>query len=369
MNGVKTFVVLYRVDGRLRRLTLGRYPRLSLADARGLARKALASAVRGEDPAAEKTARREAATFGEVAKEYIERHAKQHDRSWREKERMLDKDVLPAWRSMRAQDIAARDVRDLVDGIRDGIGDRRGAPIVANRTFGLIRRVFNWAAAPDRAMVPQHHNPCRGMDRPAPESQRERVLDAAEIRQVWQALDAEDVYSATIFRLLLLTAQRGGEVRTMRWDELDLSAGWWTITAERAKNGRAHRVPLVPDAVALIEALPRFEDSPGVFPSVRAAAGCRETISKAVARVREKSGVAFWPHDLRRTVATQLGSLGVARLTISKLLNHTERGVTSIYERHTYDPEKRGALNLWATRLQAIVAGESVPAKVVALRA
>src|SRR6266849_9100934 len=96
-KGVKAWTVLYRQGGRLRRLTLGRYPLVSLADARSKAREALAAVVQGGDPASEKTARREAPTFAEVAQEYIEREAKARNRSWREKERKLKTDVLPAW--------------------------------------------------------------------------------------------------------------------------------------------------------------------------------------------------------------------------------------------------------------------------------
>src|SRR5207249_3084860 len=120
----------------------------------------------------------------------------------------------------------------------------------ANRTFATIRRLFNWASAPDRAYVPQFHNPCRGLERPAAEHQRERVLSADELHAVWHALDAENVYNAALVKLLLLTAQRVGEVRTMTWADLDLDAIWWTIPAERAKNKLAHRVPLSAPAVA-----------------------------------------------------------------------------------------------------------------------
>jgi len=363
--GVKTWTVLYRnPDRRLRRLTLGRYPLVSLADARELARKALAATVQGEDPAGEKQARREAATFAEVAREYVE-HAKKVNRSWREKKRMLETDVIPAWGSRKARDITARDVRELVDGIVD-----RGAPIAANRTFALIRRVFTWASAPDRALVPQHHNPCRGMERPAAERQRDRVLDADELRAVWRALDTEDAFNAALFRLYVLTAQRGGELRTMAWTDVDLDAGWWTIPAERAKNGKAHRVPLSPQAVAILRALPRVDGSPWVFPSGRAATGFRETITKAVKRVRETSGVDFWPHDLRRTVATFLTSeLRVSRLVVAKILNHVERGITAVYDRASYDHEKRAALNAWGARLEAIVTGDATTGKVIPLRA
>ncbi len=364
-NGARSWVVVYRHRGHKRRATLGTYPLVSLADARARAKELLAAVVQGADPAGDKRAEREAATFAEVAREYIERHAKKVNRSWREKQRMLETDVIPVCGARKARDITARDVRMLVDSIVD-----RGAPIAANRTFALIRRVFTWASAPDRALVPQHHNPCRGMERPAPESQRERVLDAEELRRVWQALDGEDTLNAALFKLFLFTAQRGGELRTMRWKDVDLDAAWWTIPVARSKNKLAHRVPLSPQAVGVLRDLQAHgSGSPWVFPSTRAAAGCRETITKAVARIRQASGVDFWPHDLRRTVATFLTSeLSVSRLVVAKLLNHVERGVTAVYDRASYDHEKQAALNAWGSRLEAIVTGVA-RAKVIPLRA
>jgi integrase len=181
---------------------------------------------------------RPGATFEAVVRAYLERHGRRKKRSWREDARILQRDVLPRWRSRPARAITAREVRALLDAIVD-----RGAPIQANRTLAVIRRVFSWAAAPDRALVPQAHNPCRGLERPAPERQRDRVLHAQELRAVWRALGAEPLNNAALFKLYLLTAQRGGELRTMAWRDVDLDAGWWTIPAERAKNGRTHRVP------------------------------------------------------------------------------------------------------------------------------
>jgi integrase len=309
--------------------------------------------VSGERRDARRT-RRAVATFEEVARQYLDRYARPTKRSWREDARILAHDLLPRWRARRARDITARDVREVLDGIVD-----RGAPIQANRTLAVVRRVFNWAAAPDRALVPQLHNPCRGLERPAPERQRERVLDAHELRAVWGALDAERIHNAAFFKLYLLTAQRGGELRTMAWADVDLAAAWWTIPGERAKNKRAHRVPLSPPAVALLRALhaTRASGVRWVFPTRRGSvSGYRERVYKTVARLRRASGVTdFTPHDLRRTAASLMASMGIARPTIAKLLNHAERGVTAVYDRYGYDREKREALDAWARRLEEIV--------------
>jgi integrase len=299
---------------------------------------------------------RRAATFEQVAREYLERYAKPRKRSWREDERILSHEVIPRWRRRRARDVTPRDVRALLDRIVD-----RGAPIQANRTLAVVRRVFNWAAAPDRALVPQGCNPCRGLERPALERARDRVLSDGEIRAVWKALDAEPARNAALFRLYLLTAQRGGEIRTMAWDDVDLDGGWWTIPGERSKNGRSHRVPLSADAVAVLRDL-RSSRAPGVrwvFPTPRgSASGYRERVYKVVDRIRGVSGVVdFTPHDLRRTAASHMTAMGISRLVVAKLLNHAERGMTAVYDRYAYGREKRDAVEMWARRVREIVCG------------
>ena len=205
------------------------------------------------------------------------------------------------------------------------------------------------------------------LDRPAPEHQRDRVLTADELRAVWKTFEGEDEQTAALFKLYLLTAQRGGELRAMEWSELDLDAGWWVIPAEKAKNKLAHRVPLSPHAAAILRTLrEQGNGSRWVFPRY---AEDKYTVYRAADRIRTASGVDFKPHDLRRSVATFLTSeLGVSRLVVSKLLNHVETGVTKVYDRASYDREKQTALVAWGTRLEAIVTG-TTGAKVMPLRA
>src|SRR5207249_10377021 len=136
----------------------------------------------------------------------------------------------------------------------------------------------------------------------------------------------------------------------------------WTTPAERAKNGLAHRVPLSQPAVTILRGLrEQANGSPWTFPSA-SASGHQEVLHKATGRVRERSGVDFVPHDLRRTVATFLTSeLSVSRLVVSKLLNHVEPGVTKVYDRASYDPDKRRALDAGARALDAIATATTAP--------
>jgi integrase len=339
VGGRMAWVVMYRHGNVKRRLTLGTYPALSLAEARKRARGAL-HAVQCD---------RAAETFEELAREYLERHAKREKRSWRKDLLILEKDVLPRFGRRKAKDITRRDIITMLDDIVE-----RGAPIQANRTLEIVRRLFNWAIGRDILQV----NPCHRLPKPSSETRSDRVLNEAEIRAVWKAMEAEAPLTAAMFKLRLLTAQRGAEVLAMRWDQI--SDGWWTIPAEVAKNGLAHRVPLAPQAQSLLDAIrPLTVDTGWVFPG---AGGVRHWVAvyKAHNRIRDRSGVSFVPHDLRRTAASHMTGMGISRVVVSKLLNHVERGVTSVYDRHSYDQEKRAALDAWGTKLERIVSSDII---------
>jgi integrase len=205
-----------------------------------------------------------------------------------------------------------------------------------------------------------------GRSKPSPETQRDRVLTEDEIRAVWAACDAEAGIISDAFRLMLVTAQRRGEVLSMRWQDVDGSS--WTSPAELAKNGLAHRVPLNRQALAILERLRKRANGPWVFPSPTTDRPI-ENPQKAAERLRERSKVAdLRLHDLRRTAASLMTGMGISRLTVKKILNHAERDVTAVYGRHSYDPEKRTALDARGRRLDAIVSGTKGRENIVALR-
>ena len=356
-GGRKTWTVLYRFTGRMRRLTLGTYPVLSLADARKLTMTALREAQHGIDPATAKREARSAESFSELANLYLERYAKAEKRTWREDERILNRDLLPRWRGQKARAIKRADVIQLLDEIVD-----RDAPVMANRTRALISKVFNFGVK--RGIV--EVNPAYGVDNPGHEQQRDRVLSEDEIRQLWNALETERPWSAAIFRLGIFTAQRRGEILGMKWDELDLATEWWTIPAERAKNGLAHRVPLTPEVIKILEELKAGKHDP-VFVFRGGQIGRPITnLQKPLRRVKRNSKLDFRFHDLRRTAASLMTGIGTSRLVVSKILNHVERGITAVYDRHSYDGEKRDALLKWERRVQHIVSsnGKVIPLQV-----
>lgn len=356
-GGRKTWTVLYRHNRRLRRLTLGTYPAMKLAAARERARSQLRAASRGEDPAGEKRRAAKAETFGDLAALYLDKHAKVHKRSWKEDERIINAELLPYWKHVKVGDVKRGDVRTLLERIVD-----RGAPIMANRTQQLVRKIFNFGIGRELLEA----NPCTQLERPAPSRQRDRVLSETEIRKLWTALNAQPAEIAAVFKLRLVTAQRGGEVADMRWQDVDLEAGWWTIPGELAKNGLPHRVPLSSLAVEILQPLKTATDAIADKSKrpVYVLAGARGKRQRAEAS-KQLGLTDFVGHDLRRTAASLMAGGGVPRLVIAKILNHVEQGVTAVYDRHSYDAEKEAALTWWAAKLTAIIRNEA-GAKVLA---
>lgn len=346
-QGRKTWVLMFWFNGRQRRLTLGTHPSLPLADARKKAKDALYRASHGTDPASEKRSERQSETFRELAQEYLDRHAKLKKKSWKEDERILAREFLPGWRHCKANGISRRDVIHLLDRIID-----RGAPIQANRALALIRKVFNFGIHRSILEV----NPAWHVPAPGEEKRRDRVLTSEEMKKLWDALESHPAPIAGYFKLLLLTAQRPGEVLKMEWTEIDFSAGWWAIPAEKAKNGLPHRVPLTAATIRILRELKLACGSPTwVFPG-RGKVGSVQNIKRPLNEIREESTVSFRPHDLRRTAASNMTGVGIPRLTVSKILNHVETSVTAIYDRHSYDREKQDALQRWAEMVFQIVA-------------
>lgn len=374
-SGRKTWTVMYRHLGRLRRMSLGTYPRLSLADAREAADDRLHEAGKGKDPAAAKVADRQGKTFSDLATDYIEKYAMKRKRSWKEDYRLLYgsphkrktgkrpyKALTKTWGNRRLVEIQRRDVRDLLEAIAVT------APITANRIRSLLHKMFNFAIEHEWLDA----NPCHLVKAPATEVHRDRVLTHEEIQKLWNATDDQHETVRAYFRVRLLTAQRGGEVLAMRWDDVDLTSGWWTIPAERSKNGLAHRVPLSRPVLDILKGLKKTADkreipSPWVFQSTRSREPKQmEHAQKAVERVRTAVGSDFRGHDLRRTAASLMVGAGTPRLVVSKILNHVEQGVTAVYDRHSYDAEKKAALDRWAVLMKEIVSGKKRKGKVLA---
>ena len=339
-------------------MTLGRFGEITAEEARTIAGDKLAEIRKGADPLAERETARGAATFRTLAEEYI-RYRCAEKRSGPEDARIIEHDLLKPWGRKLASDVSRRDVMNLADEIK------KRAPIMANRTLSLIRRLYNFGI--DRLLVEM--NPASRVRPPAKEKSRERVLTNEEIKHFWNTLDTlpGDIGTRIALKLILTMAQRPGEIASLAWEEID-AEGVWTIPAEKSKNALAHRVPFSPLALDLLHSLPPGESGP-MFPSPL---NPQRSISRAALahllnRERELMGMErFTPHDLRRSAASGMARMGVSRFVLSRILNHADKGITSVYDRHGYDAEKRAALLAWGEKLRDIIEDREA-AKIVPL--
>lgn len=372
-SGEISFIYIYHFHGRKRRMTIGRYPHMSLSDAKKLHREALKLLESGKDPALEKKKEKlevqNASTIAGLIKEYLEIWAKPRKRSWKEDQRILYKDVLPLWGKQKAGDIRKRDVILLLENIT-----KRGAPITANRTLACIRRMFNFGI--ERDLIPA--NPCTTIKAPSKENRRERYLSADEIRIFWHSLEQAPMSDLTklALKLQLVTAQRKGEIISAEWSEIDFTINVWTIPSEKAKNEKAHRVPLSESGLDLLKELKELSgNSRWLFPAnpivKRDTHMTGEAIDHALRRSRKAfQGIEnFSPHTLRATATSHMASMRISGEVLSRILNHTKRGVTEQhYNKYDYDDEKRKALDAWSHRLKEIIDGSEPACNVIPLK-
>ena len=266
---------------------------------------------------------------------------------------------------LKALEITKRQIITFLDSVVD-----RGAPILANRTYTLLKQMFTWAAAKD--LIPA--SPMAGVDeRPGGEERpRARILTADEIRTVWTKLDSADMAEPTrlALKLLLATGQRRGELTFAKWAHFDVAGKTWTIPISLLKSAHTRRdrpephvVPLSALALELLGKLKALSgESPSVLPAHASARHTRSysesVLSRAVRQNRKHFGIPDWtPHDLRRTAASFMTKIGVPRLHVEKVLNHSTGDIAEVYDRHDYLPEKRAALEKWGAHLQTIIEG------------
>lgn len=356
-TGVKSWSVIYtrESDGSRQRVTLGQFPAVSLEKARAKALAALTDISTGGDPAGKKKVRREAITVRDLGLAYIEQHAKRQKKTWVEDQRILDVEVYPKIGSMKAMMTRRRDWMGIIDAKAEA--GREGQ---ARKIMSMIRKMLNWAVEKDLLEA----NPIAGVKAPGKPGRKDRFLKAAELKAVWTALETAALLDVTkdVLRLLLLTGQRSGEVCGMVRGEVDPDAGVWTIPASRTKNDEAHVVHLSDPALAIVRgALDRADEE--------RAAPLFSRVSKAI----HPGGIAHavknelqifeqpWtPHDLRRTVATGMGEIGVEPHIIEAVLNHIsgfKGGVAGVYNRATYEPQKQAALDKWSRHLDRVISG------------
>lgn len=351
--GSRTWVYQYWLGDRSRRMTLGKWPKLSAKQARDLVDVLAAKVALGVDPAEEKfesRARKE--TFGEIAGKYLAAQATRlRPRSLEEVRRHLNNHATPL-HGLPIAKVQRRDVAELLTAIAAGSG-----PIASNRVRASISAMFNWAM---KAGIAEGANPAAFTNKEG-ERSRSRVLSAAELREIWAALPEGDYGS--IIRLLILTGQRRTEIGDLRWSEINLKRSIISLPPERTKNTRRHVIPMSEGVRAIVRATPKTEGRDFVFGygngGFSSWSRCKRKLDVTI-NARRKSQMEAWIiHDLRRTAATMMADdLGIQPHIIEATLNHAsghKGGIAGIYNRARYEKEMQSALTAWAKRVAEIV--------------
>lgn len=358
-NGAKSWRLNYRVKGLagLRRITIGPYPSISLSDARKRARSVYDAAKHGIDlPVQERREAEEATrserrpkTVADLLRRYVEEHCKANQRRWEQTERLFKAHVEPSIGTKELGEVRRADVVELLDDLQN----RKGLNAQVNRVRSQVLAAFNWAVERDFLDA----NPAASVKkRKKIEVPRARVLDDAELVAIWRAADSLTYPSNQLIKLLILTGQRRDEVRCLSWAEI--RADIWILPGDRNKGRRDHEIPLPAAAIDLLKALPQV--GPFVFSCDSKGAKPYAGMKRLKEILDRESGVRDWTiHDIRRTVATGLGRLGIQQDVIERVLNHGRGILEKTYNVHQYRDEKRTSLDAWARRVDRLVASEA----------
>lgn len=353
-SGLKSWRVRYRFDGKQRIINLGRWPAVSLADARAGRDRVLANLASGIPPTSQLARYRrnsKAVTFQEFSARYVAEVVAKARKSTVAIERWLKRDLCPGLGAKTLDSITADDVRELVFARRDA-----GAPQAAVALRDLIKRVFDYAMVCNVVKAnPAHAVPRKFIARARP---RERSLSETELGKFLRQLAVAPISERyrLALRLILLTLVRKSELRLAAWEKVNTAKSEWEIPPELTKNHKAHILYLSRQALECFAALRRLDSAATVVLPIQGSLTepiSASTLNRALARARGKLA-HFTVHDLRRTASTHLAERGYESDVVEKSLNHTIKGVRGVYNRAQYAEQRRKMLQEWADVLDGL---------------
>jgi integrase len=346
ISGTKSWFIMRRFNGRMLRITFGRYPEISLANARLKVPEVLREMADGRTQGQRKTD-----LFKIVLEEWLKKDQAKN-KSVHQVKMAMYLHALPALGNMSVTSITKRDVNKMIDKVVDA-----GSPVAANRILAYMKRFFSWCK--ERDILDQ--SPVEAIKLPSKENDRDRVLNLGEIKSFWISCDKMGYPWGPIFQLLLLTGARLKEISQASWSEISISDRILDLPGSRTKNERAHQIQLSVQTLKILLSLPKVEGQDFLFSTngKTPVSG----FSKVKKRLDILCGVTNWRfHDLRRSFATHSSEkLSVSPVIVDKVLNHRTgqvRGVTAVYQRGEYLAERREALQKWGDYIERLVAGE-----------
>lgn len=372
-RGTAAWILRYRFSGKGREITLGRYPELSLSDARRLATEARAKVQQGADVAREKQRARvqtaAAQTFRQLAADYMRKaFPNLAESTASQRRRHINKLILPRLGAIPAREVTAGDVVAVIEAV--GENSKSTAALVLT----ALSEIFKHGMA--RHVV--DGNPCAGLSVAAicgkAEPKRQRLkLSAEELRAILPALASIGEPNALAVKILLATCVRLGELAKAQWADVDLERGEWFIPDANTKTRHGFTVPLVPAAVEWFRHLQVYAcGSRYVLPArqVRRTSNHggevhfeQRALNAVLVRLCDRldgKTRRFTPHDLRSTARSHLAELGVPVIVAERCLNHALGGLVGVYDQHDYLTERRAALERWMALLLAYEAGKDL---------
>jgi integrase len=399
-TGARSYLVQYRIGGRgspTRRVTIGKHGVWTPKAARDRAIELLQMVRRKVDPfEAERSAlleAREAAAakvkaeaelqrlaFGTVANAYVQK-SKNSLRRWAEQQRVIDRDLKPAFGDTPLPSISADDINDQLA----KVGERGSS--AALKAYVALRAIYAYAHERNSKLFPKSLTPFANVIRPEGGGERKRYLANAEIKLLWEAANIIGWPFGPIYKLLLLTGMRLREVAEGRWSEIDLEEARWNLPPERTKNRQPHWVHLSPLTVSIIKELPRVSGKHDFIfttngeSAVSGFSRAKTRLDKAMLGILrddardagdDPDAVKLAPlvvHDTRRTIARGYQRIGTPPEIVERLLGHiseTEKGLKGVYQVYQFEHERVAAADKWSDELMRIVSGKTP--RVIALR-
>lgn len=341
-GGTRTWVVMF--GAQRHRATIGRYPAVSLADARAEAKRMLAEHTLGRH-------RPKRISFEDARAVYLSAcEQKNKPRTVSDYKRMLHR---YGFGRTQLHDITVGDIARKLDRLKH-------VPSEQHHLYVCYRAFFRWAFRRnflDQSPVERLHIPTRNRS-------RDRVLSVGELKAIYTTAVSDRGSYGHIIALLILTGARRGEIAALQWDWINAEDRTIRFPSTVTKNSRAHVIPYGPMTAQILDATPKFDQSPYLFPASRSHVGghtttCFNGWGKAKADFDRRCGVSNWTlHDLRRTFASTLAAAGVSLPTIEKMLNHVSGsfgGIVAVYQRYDWMREMRDAVRAYEDYLRDLL--------------
>ena len=366
-KGTKTWIYVYRLDGPTKTFTLGRYPKMTLRQARTEYLKEKEQVELGFDPSNKVIDRGESYTVKRLVDKYLEDSQDRGKKYWKKEFYAFNKDLIPALGNKKAHLVTPEDLMSVFTAIIK----KRKALSAARHLYKYTNSLFNYAGTARINKMRRRDNPCLDIDIGIQHQSRDRHLSPKEIYRFWHGVDQMNALPVVklALKFLLCTATRSSEVRKFKKKHFEKTDNIWTLP--KTKNGKLHRVYLPQLAKSLMEEAHSLnEESEYVFGSPRPKrlsdrkdgllTDC--VFSHAVRLNFEVFGIdeTFRPHDLRRTAATLIAALFGDRKFAKLALNHSERGATEVYDKYIYDRERKLGLEALNFAIEKIVSSKSV---------